>query len=614
MATLYIEAGEGETLLSLLRANGHPVPAPCGGAGTCGKCKIRIVAGNAGPLGETEQRLLSEREIEQGVRLACRVVPREKLEVEEFSSSLNRLGKGAWENGFPKFPQGNDSWIRKRAVCLPEPSLEDQRSELLRLFESAGLQHTSWSPRLLERFASALRDENRELTLVEHYNDAASQHADILDVEAGDTTSRFFGCAVDIGTTTVAVYAADLASGIPFDSLARANVQSSYGADVISRIGFSMEHGIEELRDAIRDQLRRMISVLCRRNGISTDEVYRIVFVGNTTMLHLLLGVDPAGIAAAPFIPVFTEEMVFDAAELGLEIHSAAAAHIVPGVSSYVGADITAGIVSVNVLENEGACLFIDVGTNGEIVLKHDGKLWACSAAAGPAFEGANIRWGTGGEDGAIDYFAVSEEGFSYSTIGDNPAVGICGAGLVDVLAELLKCGLIDEKGRLLSSEGLESAEIDEGLKALFRPRLTEIEGKPAFIVASADETGVGEDIALLNRDIREVQLAKGAVAGGISTLLEKAGLGLSDIAHVYLAGGFGSYVGKESAGEIGLIPKELVPCTGGVGNAAGKGALFTLLSREMSARFERITEETTYIELSSEPVFQKFFMKEMYF
>jgi uncharacterized 2Fe-2S/4Fe-4S cluster protein (DUF4445 family) len=357
-----------------------------------------------------------------------------------------------------------------------------------------------------------------------------------------------------------------------------------------------------------------MVSVLCRRNGISTDEVYRIVFVGNTTMLHLLLGVDPAGIAAAPFVPVFTEEMVFDAAELGLELHASAAAHVVPGVSSYVGADITAGIVAANVMESVGACLFIDVGTNGEIVLKHDGKLWACSAAAGPAFEGANIRWGTGGEDGAIDYFAVSGEGFSCTTIGNEPAVGLCGAGLVDVLAALLRCGLIDEKGRLLSAEGLESAGMDEGLKELFRPRLTEIEGKPAFIVVPADETGVGEDITLLHRDIREVQLAKGAVAGGLYTLLDQAGLEVTDVVQLFLAGGFGSYVRKESAGEIGLIPKELVFRTRGVGNAAGKGALFTLLSREMSSRFKRIAEETTYIELSSEPVFQKFFMKEMYF
>ncbi len=614
METLSIEAEEGETLLALLRKSGHPVPAPCGGAGTCGKCKIRIVAGDAGPLAETEKRLLSEREREKGVRLACKVVPRGRLEVEEFSSALNRLGKGAWENGFPEFAREDDSWLQKRAVRLSQPSLEDQRSELLRLIDFANPQNTKWSPHLLERFSAALRDGNRELTLVEQYARSSSQIAELLDVEEGDTSSRSFGCAVDIGTTTVAVYMADLTSRIPFDSIARSNAQASYGADVISRIGYAMEHEIAELRDAIRNQLNRMISVLCRRNGISTNEVYRLVIVGNTTMLHLLLGVDPSGIAAAPFIPVFTEDMVVDASALELGMSPAAQAHIVPGVSAYVGADITAGLVSADVFESEGACLFIDVGTNGEIVLKHDGQLWACSAAAGPAFEGAKIRWGTGGEDGAVDFFSVGKDGFAYTTIGGKPAVGICGAGLVDVLAELLIHGLIDEKGRLMSVEGLDRAEMDDEQKELFRPRLTEIEGKPAFIIVPANESGVGEDIALLNRDVREVQLAKGAVAGGIYTLLEKAELDISDIAHLYLAGGFGSYVRRESAGEIGLIPKEIVSHTMVVGNAAGKGALFALLSREMSSRFRRIVERTSYIELSSEPVFQKFFMNEMYF
>jgi uncharacterized 2Fe-2S/4Fe-4S cluster protein (DUF4445 family) len=402
---------------------------------------------------------------------------------------------------------------------------------------------------------------------------------------------------------------------VPFDSISRSNRQQSYGGDVISRISYAMEHGVEEITSTVQTQISEMIARVARRNGVDPGEIYRVSLVGNTTMLHLLLGVDPAGIAAAPFIPVFTEGMAVPAAQLQLEVNPAAKAHIVPSISAYVGGDITAGILSSGMMESGETSILVDVGTNGEIVLKHGDTLWACSAAAGPAFEGANIRWGTGGSDGAVDSFSLDGECCSYSTIGGEPAMGICGAGLIDIIAVLIRHGLIDDKGRLTGEPQRDvSSELRQEVKDLLEPRFIEVDGKPAFIVVPAEQTSVGEDIVLTQKDVREVQLGKGAVAAGLQTLLLHAGLEAGQVDRLYLAGGFGSFLRKESAGVIKLIPEELVERTVVAGNAAGKGALYALFSRAQSQKFELILSKSRYIELSTSQEFQKAFVDHMYF
>jgi uncharacterized 2Fe-2S/4Fe-4S cluster protein (DUF4445 family) len=622
MDTVSLSPEGSASLLDLLKREGQAIPAPCGGKGICGKCKVSVLSGDAGPLQPGEEQLLSESERERGVRLACLAVPRAKVKVALPDASMNRLGKGAWENGFPSFAEENAPWVRKRAVQLSKPSLKDQRSELSRLTEAAGGARIPAGPRFLTELVAALREGERSVTLVETFPLEDRAEREIAAVEAGDSSARLFGCAVDIGTTTLAVYLADLASGVPFDSISRSNPQQVYGADVISRIGYVMENGAAEIAGAVRRRLAEMIAAVAERNGVDAKEIYRVTLVGNTTMLHLLAGVDPSGIAAAPFIPVFTEEMAVPASSLELQVNPAAQAHLVPGVSSYVGADITAGILSSGILDAEGTSLLVDVGTNGEIVLTHGGELWACSTAAGPAFEGAKIRWGTGGEDGAVDSFAVRDGRIEYTTIGEQPALGICGAGLVDIIAVLLRCGVIDERGRMaadrekLGEHGRkrDTEEHDEATLDLLSPRLTEVDGKPAFVVVPAAESGVEEDIVVTQKDVREVQLAKSAVAAGIATLLQSAEAAPEALERIYLAGGFGSYVRRESAGAIGLIPEELVPRTKVAGNAAGKGALFTLLSRRQRDRFKDILDRSKYIELSTSQAFQDYFMRHMYF
>lgn len=612
MKKLRIGPDGGKTVLALLRESGEGPVSPCGGKGTCGKCKVFVVSGSCGALSEAETALLSESEIAGGCRLACMAVPSGPLEVLVPAGSSEQLGKGAWEKDFSRFAGEHDGWIGKKAVELEAPSMDDQRSELSRLLGRLPGYLPAPDLRLLAGLKASLAEDTRIVTAVTERD--TGDGGRIVAVEPRNTSSRMYGCAVDIGTTTVAVYLADLEKNIPFDSVSRSNRQASRGADVISRIGFCMEGGLRELSETVRTQLREMISLVARRNGIRPDEIYRVSIVGNSTMIHLLTETDPSGIAAAPFIPVFTEELRVPAAALDLGVHPAAAAYIVPALSAYVGGDIVAGILSSGIMDFEGTALFLDIGTNGEIILKHEGTYIACSTAAGPAFEGARIRWGMGGENGAVDSFSYSG-GFRYTTIAGEAPAGICGAGLVDIIALLLQKGVIDRKGKLLSREELEreheggGSEIED-----FLARLSARDGKPVFIVAEKDETAVQEDIYVSRKDVREVQLAKAAIAAGIESLLDSAGIDMSGVDTLYLAGGFGSYVHKESAAALGLIPESMAEKTQVVGNAAGKGALHALFSRKACGAFSRILERTRYIELSGHPGFNTLFMKHIQF
>jgi uncharacterized 2Fe-2S/4Fe-4S cluster protein (DUF4445 family) len=562
---------------------------------------------------EAERTMLSAREQQAGMRLACSVYPVEELTVAITTPSSIGISKGTWTPESSSTSVPNDGWIRKYCLQLAEPVMEDHRSELQRLNDQTQTAQTLATPLVLTSLATALQNEKRLITVVE--SSYPGHDARVVSVEAGDSSARLYGCAVDIGTTTVAVYLADLTKHCHLDTIAGSNTQAMFGADVISRIGHGMEHGMTAGTDAIRTQINQMINVLAARNRIASTELYRIVLVGNTTMLHFLMGTNPAGIAMAPFIPIFTEELIVPATSLGLSVNCAAEAHLVPGISAYVGADITAGILSSGIMDSLGPSLFLDIGTNGEIVLKHGSTLWTCSTAAGPAFEGAKIRWGAGGIDGAVDSYTVADSSLHYTTIGGGPPLGICGAGLVDILALLIRQGIVDNKGRMSTAGHYRAtAGMTTPLVQSLLARLTEVDGLPAFIVVPAIASAVAEDITLTQKDVREVQLAKAAVAAGIDTLLEQAGLAIADLQHIFLAGGFGSYVSKESAGCIGLIPESILDKTIVVGNAAGKGALHTLFSRNSSSQLSQIIAAARYIELSNSPLFQKHFMARMAF
>lgn len=402
------------------------------------------------------------------------------------------------------------------------------------------------------------------------------------------------GLAVDIGTTTVVAYFYDLSDGTLLYIGSGLNRQRVYGADVISRIEASKaENGKQLLKTAICDQLNGYIDAFARHTGCSLETVKKAVIAGNTVMLHFLCGLDAAGIAVAPFIPTSLFGNQISATELGLHL-PAAQVYLADAVASYVGGDIVSGLLGCDADLLEGLTLFLDVGTNGEMALGDRDGYTCCATAAGPAFEGAHIQHGVGGVPGAINRVWLSGDELCFTTIGDQPSVGICGSGLIDAVACMLKAGIIDETG-LLDPDELPDHYADRFTDGVFRLDLA---------------TGIG----LTPKDIREVQLAKAAIAAGIDTLLDKTGYTASEVQRVFLAGGFGSYLNVESAVAIGLLPSEVSDRIQTVGNAAGTGAILAVLQPGDCARLKKLRESCRYFELSGDDYFQDAYVEHMLF
>jgi uncharacterized 2Fe-2S/4Fe-4S cluster protein (DUF4445 family) len=395
-----------------------------------------------------------------------------------------------------------------------------------------------------------------------------------------------YGAAIDIGTTTVVVYLEDLAAVRTVAIESFVNPQAFAGSDVVSRIHFVMEHetGLAQLQQSIVASLNRAIEKACAAAAgkIVPREIYKLTAAGNPAMLHLLLAVDPSPIARAPYVPVFTEAKTRNAAELGLAASPGAVVTTLPSVSGYVGADVVAGIASTPMTEAEAFSLYIDIGTNGEMALGNRDSIFCCSSAAGPAFEGARISCGVGGVEGAI----CSYENGVYSTIGGHPPVGICGSGIVDIVAWFLDRGIIGAGGFMESDVCIERR----------------------------GNTATGRDIILTPVDVREVQLAKAAIASGIKILMKEADVEISKIEKVYLAGAFGNFMNVANAARIGMIPPDLAPKVVCIGNAAGTGARLALRSRGFERSLKKIVDISKYIELSGRSDFNETFVEEMGF
>ena len=406
-----------------------------------------------------------------------------------------------------------------------------------------------------------------------------------LKIEWNETADEpSYGVGVDIGTTTVVVFLEDLNSRKNISTYSFLNPQSSYGADVISRVQHVIQEpeSLQEQSKLIVRSINDAIQQLSEERSIKSDTIRKISISGNTTMLHILKGSDPSGLAIYPFTPKFLDQQVLTGAELGFEFCSGAEVCLLPSLSAYVGADIVAGIAATELSDNEGYSLYLDIGTNGEMALGNKNRILTCATAAGPAFEGANISCGLGGVDGAIHSF--DENGFK--TIGSTPPSGLCGSGLVDVIAWLLNQDKLDPSGYLE-----EAVEFLDGGK-----------------------TADGLPLQLTPQDIREVQLAKGAIAAGIKTLLSEANIDASQVERLYLAGGFGYALHEDSAARIGLIPENLKSKVIRAGNLAGLGARLALHSEEFKRRVDMIREKAEYFELSNHMGFNEAFVMEMGF
>jgi len=577
-----IEVEKGSILLDVLQRNSVEIVASCGGKGVCGKCKVTVKKGQTPYMdnftSEEEKHLRSE-EISRGVRLACCLKVYEDIEIflEESSENANILSHFVM-NDF-----GYEENIIVKKVVLQRPSLDGQKSFDLILKEAIGDNKLKILPKTLQKLAKMKDSEFYAVV----YSD------EIIDVKS---SSFVFGVAVDIGTTTVVCYLVDLIQKKVVDYYSFINPQRKFGADVISRIDFAREKedGLFILQNEIINALNTAIKVLVDRNSISTEDIVRIVIVGNPTMLHLLLGVDPQTIAISPFVPVFTERIYAKPADIGLKINQAGTVEVLNSISAYVGADIVAGVLSTKMYKNPRISLLLDLGTNGEMVLGSSSFMLACSTAAGPAFEGVNISCGMGAVEGAIDSVKIENGKVHFTTIGAKWPIGICGSGIVDAIAYMLKEGIIDETGKFCDKN------------ETYKEYLKEVNGQQAFFIT--------DSVYITQKDIREIQLAKAAISAGIKTMIQHANVTEDEIENVYLAGGFGNYINPRSAVEIGIIPKKLQDKIVAVGNSAVAGAVLVLLSSKAAIEAQSLCKNVNYIELSNSQDFNQFFIESMIF
>jgi uncharacterized 2Fe-2S/4Fe-4S cluster protein (DUF4445 family) len=577
--------------------NGIAIDSTCGGHGTCKKCKVRVVKGEI-PVGPLDPRAFTTEELQAGWRLACRAGAREDLVIEV--PPLQTRPKAALA-GVGRHVILRPA-VQKRHLRLEEPSLEDQRSDLQRVLDALEDLEPRTSIEVVRSLARTLRAADFDVT-------AVVCDDELIDVEAGDTTARRYAIAFDLGTTTVVATLLDLESGQPIAVRSVLNAQQPYGADVITRISAVMMDPdvLEALRDRAHETLRTLVAEVCSEGEVEPREVYEITVCGNVTMMQLVLGIDPEPLSMAPFVVSTHRFPPVKATEFGIAVHPRAPAFVFPSLGAYVGGDIVAGMLATGLTRDRRLRLFIDVGTNSEIALGSHERVLACAAPAGPAFEAAQIRCGMRAAAGAIEGVRIDSDAIELEVIGDVEAVGMCGSGLVDAVAELIRTGLLDRSGRFISDE--EAAARHPNLAS----RLTMIGHERVFVLHWRGEDPAGA-VFLSQRDVRELQFAKASIATGWNILLRDLGVEPGDIAQVLLAGSFGAYLTPLSAVRIGLVPKLALPRIVSAGNVAGEGAKIAALSLRERAEAYSILREVEYVELSGRSDFNDMFVDQLAF
>jgi uncharacterized 2Fe-2S/4Fe-4S cluster protein (DUF4445 family) len=588
----------GVTLFDAASWNGIAIDSTCGGHGTCKKCRVRIAEDPPAPS-SLDIRAYSAQEIKDGWRLACRTTATRDTQVEvpplTTRPKAATVGVGRQVILRPA--------VQKRYLELTEPSLADQATDLERVLAQLEDLEPRADLAVLRTLGRTLREADYKVTAVV-VDDV------LIAVEPGDTTGRRFGIAFDLGTTTVVATLLDLSTGTPAGVESTLNKQQPFGADVITRISATMMDpgNLDKLKNLARETLAELAHAVCVQGGVEPDEVYEVAVAGNATMTHLVLGIDPEPLGMAPFIMATRLYPEILAADLGLGgvTHPRARAVVFPAFGAYVGGDITSGLLASGMDRDARVRLFVDIGTNCEIVLGNREWLLATAAPAGPAFEGAAIRCGMRAADGAIEVVTMTPKELGLKVIGDTEPQGLCGSGLVDAVTGLVKVGLLDSSGRFVPED--QAASIAPGLA----DRLTMVGKERVFVL---HWRGAPEDsIYLSQRDVRELQFAKAAIATGWQILLEQAGLTAADVKQVLLAGSFGSYLSAASAIRIGLVPKVPVMRVVSAGNVAGEGAKMALLSLRERAGGLALLEEVKYVELSDRADFNDRFVEQLPF
>ena len=604
-----VRVPQGVTLFDAASWNGIAIDSTCGGHGTCKKCRVRFKADPPVPT-SLDLRAYTTQEIKDGWRLACRTLATTDADVEvpplTTRPKAATVGVGRQVILRPA--------VRKRYLELAEPSLADQLTDLERVIGELTDLNPAADLAVLRTLGTTLRQSDFKVT-------AVVADETLIAVEPGDTTGRAFGLAFDLGTTTVVATLLDLTTGTPVAVESMLNKQQPFGADVIARISATMldPAARDKLQQLAQETLAELSTAVCKAGAVLPAEVYEVALAGNATMVHLVLGIDPEPLGVAPFIMSTRLLPEVRAHDLGVPAHPQARAVVFPAFGAYVGGDITAGLLASGMDRDPRIRLFIDIGTNCEIVLGGRDWLLATAAPAGPAFEGASIRCGMRAADGAIEAVAVTEDGdLKLTVIGDVDPKGLCGSGLVDAVAALAEIGIIDASGRFVpkaeAEERFVHTEEVTGSAPAFADRLTMIGKERVFVLHWSADRDPAKSVYLSQRDIRELQFAKAAIATGWRILLEEAGLETEDIKQVLLAGSFGSYLNAKSAIRIGLVPDVGPRRIIAAGNVAGEGAKMALLSIRDRAAALALLQEVNYVELSDRQDFNDRFIDQLSF
>ncbi len=587
-----IEIEAGKTVLEAAQSAGVGLVSLCGGEGWCESCVIKVAKGEINPPTYSEESYLGDDALADGFRLACQVIPQTDVRIDippESLSTPQRLQVEGVDFDIPLAPI-----VQVIDLELSPPALEDLRADADRVKEALaeqGFAEVRIELPILKDISEILRINKWSMRVVVRDGEVIA----ILPSESG-----IYGISVDIGTTKLAVYLVDLLSGEVVEKVGEMNPQIAYGEDVVSRIGYASqnEDGRQVLQGALEDALNKKILELCKTTRIHDWQIVDAVIVGNTAMHHLFAGLPVEQLVFAPYVPAVNAPLDLRASAIGINLAPGAYIHLLPNIAGYVGADHAAVILSTELWQTDKTVMAIDIGTNTEISLVSKGRLSSCSCASGPAFEGAHISNGMRAAPGAIERVQIIDGEIKLFTIDDEPPVGICGSGILDVVAEMKSANLMDEKGALI-----------EGELNIRQSQQQHLE----FLLAPAASTGHGRDVTVSRKDVNEIQLAKAAIRAGQEILLIKAGITADEIDEVIIAGAFGTYIDVPNAIKVGMFPDISLDRFRQIGNAAGMGAVQALVSAEHRELIGNVIKDVQYIELTTYDEFQKEFVNAMY-
>jgi uncharacterized 2Fe-2S/4Fe-4S cluster protein (DUF4445 family) len=600
----------GTPILVAAEELGVGIRSECGKETTCGKCKIKVVAGSdlLNKVTNSERGLLTQQEIQDGYRLSCaaKISVRDsstKGIVTVFVPSESRLGIRRIQVKGMEQPVPLNPAIRKIHLTLEKPTISnpiaDDEGLITKLENATGMRNLKMRYGLSRSFAKIIREANWDITTT------IWNEKEIIDVEPNDTTSDNYGAAVDIGTSKIVSYLVNLNTGEVAAAGMMENPQIQYGEDILNRILYATQspENQQKIMKVVADGINTVMQSACiEAQETKIGNIHEVTVVGNTAMTHLFLGIEPRFLSLAPYVPAMKRSIDVEAKRIGLKIHPEGNVHMLPCVAGYVGADAVADVIATGMHEKDEISLLVDVGTNGEVFLGNREELLSCSCAAGPAFEGTQIRYGMKAVTGAIEKVRIKPKTLEveYETIGGEKPIGLCGSALVDIVAELLKAGVISTRGRF-NHETTKSSRLIE----------KEEEGKlsTSFIIARKGEAAINNDITVSNKDVSEIQLAKAALHTGCEILMQKKGIHEKDIDHAYISGAFGNYLNPENAKTIGLIPDIQTEKITFAGNTALAGAKMALISRSIRELADKLSRQIKYVELMAEENFKREFV-----